>query len=83
MPAKSDPQASVKLLSNLFARFTADRDLLLAAVERCERRLGELAARLDDAATTRDATAADRALALATEALETARTALAAAHKRR
>jgi hypothetical protein len=87
MPAKPEPQISTKLLSSLFARFTADRDALFAAVERCEQRLVELSeqlgaptgASLGDPAEAK----ADQALAVAKEALELAREAMKAVRQRR
>jgi len=75
--AKAEPQITPALLSKLFARFTADRDALLAAVERCELRLTELSQRL--AASTTGIPAGDDAKA--DEALETAREALAMARE--
>lgn len=47
MPATPEPGISSKVLSSLFGRFTADRDALFAAIERCEQRLAELSERLD------------------------------------
>jgi uncharacterized protein (DUF1697 family) len=79
MSDKSEQQISPKVLSSLFARFTADRDALLTAVERCERRVVEA---LEIPATTAEAKA-DQALALAQEALELARQAMKAARQRR
>jgi hypothetical protein len=76
MSSKTEPQISPKVLSSLFARFTADRDVLLTAVERCEQRLVDLSV------TTAEAKA-DQALALAQEALELAREAMKAARQRR
>jgi hypothetical protein len=85
MPAPQDPPISAKLLSGLFARFTADRDALFAAVERCEQRLVDLSERLgaagEDAPGGDDK--ADQALAVAQEALAVAREALAAVRNRR
>ncbi len=37
-----------KILAGLLARFTADRDMLIATVQACERRLHSLAARVDN-----------------------------------
>jgi len=87
MPAKPEPQISPKLLSSLFARFTADRDALLAAVERCEQRLVDLSGRLGSpapgaAGDTAEAKA-EQALAVAQEALAVAHEALAAVRQRR
>ena len=64
MPANPQPQISTKLLSSLFARFTADRDALFAAVERCEQRLVDLSERLGTPAGAGDTaeTKADQAL---------------------
>jgi hypothetical protein len=75
--AKAPPQITPALLSKLFTRFTADRDALMAAVERCELRLAELSQRL--AASTGGAPALDDGKA--DEALETAREALAMARE--
>ena len=88
MSGKPDPQISPKLLSSLFARFTADRDALLGAVERCEQRLVDLSERLGTTASSEEPSTieakADRALALANEALLVAQEALKAArHGRR
>jgi hypothetical protein len=87
MPAKPEPQISPKLLSSLFARFTADRDALLAAVERCELRLVELSERLGAPGAGGEAAGADgkadHALAVAKEALEIAREAMAAVRQQR
>jgi hypothetical protein len=87
MPAKPEPQISTKLLSSLFARFTADRDALFAAVERCEQRLVELSEQLGAPAAAGGgdtaATKADQALTVAKEALELAHEAMKAARHRR
>jgi len=87
MPAPPEPQISSKLLSSLFARFTADRDALFAAVERCEQRLVDLSEKLGapSAAEASDTveTKADRALSVAKEALELAREAMKAVRQRR
>ena len=87
MPAKHEPQMNPKLLSSLFARFTADRDALLAGVERCEQRLVDLSERLSSfapeaVADTAEAKA-EHALAVAKEALAVANQALAAIRQRR
>ena len=76
-----EPQLSSTLLSKLFARFTADRDALLAAVERCEHRLAELSDRLAPHAGGNADAKADHALAIAEEALAVAREALAAVRR--
>lgn len=82
-----DPQISPKLLSSLFARFTADRDVLLAAVERCQQRLVDLSERLSsfapEAAGDTAEAKAEQALAVAKEALAVAHEALAAVRQRR
>jgi hypothetical protein len=87
MSGKSESQISPKLLSSLFARFTADRDALLAAVEHCEHRLVDLSERLAAASSEKPEAIeakADQALALANEALLVAQEALKAArHGRR
>jgi len=87
MPAKPEPQVSTKLLSSLFARFTADRDALFAAVERCEQRLVDLSERLGASAAADGGdtaeTKADQALAVAKEALELAHEAMKAVRQRR
>ena len=88
MSAKPEPQISPKLLSSLFARFTADRDALLTAVERCEQRLVGLSEQLSsfapEAAGDMAEAKADQALVLANEALLVAKEALKAArHGRR
>ena len=83
MASKPDPQIGAKLLSSLFSRFTADRDALFAAVERCEQRMVDLSQRLASTASSEEPAAiekkADEALALATEALVVAREALSTA----
>lgn len=82
MPAKPEPKISAALLSNLFARFTADRDALLAAVERCELRLTELSQRLTGPLAPEPKSnvddRVDEALSLAKEALAMAREAMRA-----
>ncbi|HWP65800.1 MAG TPA: hypothetical protein VNO26_07800 [Candidatus Limnocylindria bacterium] len=86
MPNKTDPAAiSPKVLSSLFARFTADRDALYAALERCEQRLVELSERVEGppAATNDAMLKAEEALAVAKEALLVAREALAVVRHRR
>jgi len=87
MPAKSEPQINPKLLASLFARFTADRDALLAAVERCEQRLVDLSERLSsfapEAAGDAAEEKAEQALSVAREALALANEALAGARQRR
>ena len=86
MSDKSDAQISPKVLSSLFARFTADRDALYAALERCEQRLVELSERIDGrAAGTSDdpSLKADEALAIANEALLVAQEALTVVRSRR
>ena len=87
MADKSDTQISPKVLSSLFARFTADRDALYAALERCEQRLVELSERIEGprAATTSDdlSLKADEALAIAKEALLVAQEALTVVRSRR
>ena len=78
--AKAEPQITPALLSKLFARFTADRDALLAAVERCELRLAELSQRLSasPAGVANSDAKADEALETAREALAMAREAMRA-----
>lgn len=81
MAANTEPPAiSTKVLSSLFARFTADRDALYAAIERCEQRLVELSERIEGpnaaAATDTLSLKADEALAIAKEALLVAQQAL-------
>jgi hypothetical protein len=84
MAIPEPPQISSKLLSSLFARFTADRDALFAAVERCEQRLVELSEQLGTpGAGDPVETKADQALAVAQEALELARGAMKAVRQRR
>jgi hypothetical protein len=87
MPAKADPHIDPKVLASLFARFTADRDALLAAVQRCERRLIDLTERLSsfapEAAGDAAEAKADEALTVAKEALAAASEALAEARRRR
>ena len=88
MSGKTEGQISPKLLSSLFSRFTADRDALLGAVERCEQRLVDLSERLAATGSPGDPSTieakADHALALANEALLVAQEALTAArHGRR
>ena len=81
------PQISTKVLSNLFARFTADRDALYAAIERCEQRLVQLSERVEGpaagAATDDLSLKADEALAIAKEALLVAQEALTVVRTRR
>ena len=81
MSNKADsPQISTKVLSSLFARFTADRDAIYAALERCEQRLVELSERIEGpssvAATDNLSLKTDEALAIAKEALLVAQQAL-------
>ena len=87
MPDKSDAQISPKVLSSLFARFTADRDALYAALERCEQRLVELSERIEEsgatAATDSLSLKTDEALAIAKEALLVAQEALMVVRARR
>jgi hypothetical protein len=88
MSAKAEsPAINPKVLSSLFARFTADRDALYAAIERCEQRLVELSERLEgpSAATVTDnlSVKADEALAIAKEALLVAQEALTVVRTRR
>ena len=87
MSDKSDAQISPKVLSSLFARFTADRDALYAALERCEQRLVELSERLDGPRTAVAdddlSLKTDEALAVAKEALLVAQEALTVVRSRR
>jgi hypothetical protein len=87
MPVKPEPPISSKVLSSLFARFTADRDALFAAVERCEQRLVDLSERLDAFAAQAGGdtaeTKAEHALAVAEEALALAHEAIRAELQRR
>ena len=87
MSDKSDAQISPKVLSSLFARFTADRDALYAALERCEQRLVELSERIEGprATATGDdlSLKTDEALAIAKEALLVAQEALTVVRSRR
>jgi hypothetical protein len=87
MSDKSDAQISPKVLSSLFARFTADRDSLYAALERCEQRLVELSERIEGPRTTAApedlSLKTDEALAIAKEALLVAQEALTVVRSRR
>ena len=88
MSSKAEsPQISTKVLGSLFARFTADRDAIYAALERCEQRLVELSERIEGpgaAAATDDLSLkTDEALAIAKEALLVAQEALTVVRSRR
>jgi hypothetical protein len=87
MSERHDPHIDQKLLGSLFARFTADRDALLAAVERCEQRLVDLTERLSsfapEAAGDAAEAKAEQALAIAKEALAAASEALGAVRQHR
>jgi len=88
MSSKAEPPPiSTKVLSNLFARFTADRDALYAALERCEQRLVELSERIEGPGATSVSDdlslKTDEALAIAKEALLVAQEALTVVRTRR
>ena len=80
-PAKKgteNPGLSRDAVARMFARLTADRDDLRAAIDRCEQRLEALAHSLGQGAgaPAHDGCQGARALAVAEEALAAARAAL-------
>ena len=85
MAAKGESESiSTKVLGSLFARFTADRDALYAALERCEQRLVELSERIEGPRATDDLSLkTDEALAIAKEALLVAQEALTVVRNKR
>lgn len=76
--ATGDAGLSRDAVARMFARLTADRDDLRAAIDRCEHRLEELARSLGQGATApaHEGCQGARALAMAEEALAAARAAL-------
>jgi hypothetical protein len=76
--ATEDGGLSRDAVARMFARLTADRDELRAAIDRCEHRLEELARSLGQGAgaPAHEGCQGTRALAVAEEALAAARAAL-------
>jgi hypothetical protein len=76
--ANAESGLSRDAVARMFARLTADRDQLRAAIDRCEHRLDELARALGqgETAPAHEGCQGSRALAVAEEALAAARAAL-------